>query len=138
MFLSAAPDPDGHWVWFAINAGFAAYDGYKAYKSGQGWKGVVKAATKGAIGGGKFKAVKRVYQKVQNYQSNRIARKMDFDSSAAKHMGESERYVPTQILAKAIVHGKKGKDGAKGYNSYSINMHKLEKSRPNNEVTPKN
>ena len=29
-------DPDGHWVWFAVNAGFAAYDGYKAYKSGKG------------------------------------------------------------------------------------------------------
>ena len=37
-------DPDGHWVWFAVNAGFATYDGYKAYKSGKGWKGVAKAA----------------------------------------------------------------------------------------------
>ncbi|WP_339210232.1 RHS repeat-associated core domain-containing protein [Aeribacillus sp. FSL K6-8210] len=25
-------DPDGHFVWMAINAGFAAYDGYKALK----------------------------------------------------------------------------------------------------------
>ena len=40
-------DPDGHWVWFAVNAGFAAYDGYKAYKSGKGWKGVAKAAAIG-------------------------------------------------------------------------------------------
>ena len=39
-------DPDGHWVWFAVNAGFAAYDGYKAYKSGKGWKGVAKAAAR--------------------------------------------------------------------------------------------
>ncbi|KML07875.1 DNRLRE domain-containing protein [Rossellomorea marisflavi] len=36
-------DPDGHYVWLAINAGFAAYDGYKAYKAGKksgkkGWK----------------------------------------------------------------------------------------------------
>ncbi|WP_176518863.1 RHS repeat-associated core domain-containing protein, partial [Bacillus wiedmannii] len=33
-------DPDGHWVWIAINAGFAAYDGYKAYKAGGNWKEV--------------------------------------------------------------------------------------------------
>lgn len=36
-------DPDGHYVWLAVNAGFAAYDGYKAYKAGKkagkkGWK----------------------------------------------------------------------------------------------------
>lgn len=28
-------NPDGHWVWLVVNAGFAAYDGYKAYKSGK-------------------------------------------------------------------------------------------------------
>nr|WP_276565610.1 RHS repeat-associated core domain-containing protein [Bacillus thuringiensis] len=33
-------DPDGHWVWIAVNAGFAAYDGYKAYKAGGNWKQV--------------------------------------------------------------------------------------------------
>jgi RHS repeat-associated protein len=36
-------DPDGHHVWLAVNAGFAAYDGYKAYKAGKkagkkGWE----------------------------------------------------------------------------------------------------
>ena len=30
-------DPDGYWVWIAINAGFVAYDGYKA---GGNWKEV--------------------------------------------------------------------------------------------------
>ncbi|TEA83588.1 type IV secretion protein Rhs [Bacillus thuringiensis F14-1] len=58
VFLSV--DPDGHWVWFAVNAGFAAYDGYKAYKSGKGWKGVAKAAAIGAIGGGKLKLTKTI------------------------------------------------------------------------------
>jgi uncharacterized protein RhaS with RHS repeats len=43
-------DPDGHFVWMAINAGFAAYDGYKAYKSGKGWKGVAVAAAFGFVG----------------------------------------------------------------------------------------
>ncbi|OQM47399.1 type IV secretion protein Rhs [Anoxybacillus sp. UARK-01] len=51
-------DPDGHFVWMAINAGFAAYDGYKAYKTGRGWKYVAKKTALGAIGGGKFKLVR--------------------------------------------------------------------------------
>ena len=51
-------DPDGHWVWMAINAGFAAYDGYKAYKTGRCWKYVAKKAALGAIGGGRLKAAK--------------------------------------------------------------------------------
>jgi len=50
-------DPDGHWVWLAINAGAAAYSAYKAYKSGKGWKGVAAAAAINFVGfGGKFKA----------------------------------------------------------------------------------
>jgi RHS repeat-associated protein len=36
-------DPDGHWVWLAINAGFAAYDGYKAYKAGKSKKQIAWA-----------------------------------------------------------------------------------------------
>ncbi|EAG0756258.1 hypothetical protein A7X98_03155 [Listeria monocytogenes] len=31
-------DPDGHWVWLAVNAGFAIYDGYKSYKKTKSWK----------------------------------------------------------------------------------------------------
>ena len=31
-------DPDGRWVWVAVNAGFAIYDGYKAYKAGKNKK----------------------------------------------------------------------------------------------------
>ncbi len=52
-------DPDGHFFWFVVNAGFAAYDGYKAYKSGKGWKGVAVAAAFGFVGGGRFKAAKQ-------------------------------------------------------------------------------
>ncbi|MBW0933479.1 hypothetical protein [Priestia megaterium] len=36
-------DPDGHWIWLAINAGFAAYDGYKAYKAGKSKKQIAWA-----------------------------------------------------------------------------------------------
>jgi RHS repeat-associated protein len=51
-------DPDGHFFWFVVNAGFAAYDGYKAYKTGRGWKYVAKKTALGAIGGGRFKLVR--------------------------------------------------------------------------------
>ncbi|MGP3611023.1 RHS repeat-associated core domain-containing protein, partial [Anoxybacteroides rupiense] len=51
-------DPDGHFVWMAINAGFAAYDGYKAYKSGKGWMYVAKKTALGAVGGRKLKLVR--------------------------------------------------------------------------------
>ncbi|MGS2751089.1 RHS repeat domain-containing protein, partial [Bacillus zanthoxyli] len=51
-------DPDGHSPTLLINAGFALYDGYGAYKSGKGWKGIAVAAAKGAVGGGKLKLAK--------------------------------------------------------------------------------
>ncbi|EFR94962.1 cell wall-associated protein [Listeria innocua FSL J1-023] len=52
-------DPDGHWVWLAINAGFAAYDGYKTYKKTKSWKKAGLAAGSSALGGGKFKLAKK-------------------------------------------------------------------------------
>ncbi|MEK5332836.1 hypothetical protein NSQ74_15375 [Lysinibacillus sp. FSL W8-0992] len=52
-------DPDGKWVWIAINAGFAIYDGYKAYKSGKNKKQIAWAVASNFIGIGK---VKRVYR----------------------------------------------------------------------------
>ena len=53
-------DPDGHFVWMAINAGFAAYDGYKAFKKG-GWKAAAIAVGVGLVGGAAFKAY-RIYK----------------------------------------------------------------------------
>ncbi|ANB57212.1 GIY-YIG catalytic domain protein [Anoxybacillus sp. B7M1] len=57
-------DSDGHFFWFVVNAGFAAYDGYKAYKSGKGWKGVAVAAAFGFVGGGRIKAAKQASHSV--------------------------------------------------------------------------
>ncbi|OMP27928.1 hypothetical protein BAE31_07155 [Bacillus sp. I-2] len=54
-------DPDGHWVWFVVNAGFAVYDGYKAYKSGKGWKGAALAAASNFGPRKIFKGAKRIY-----------------------------------------------------------------------------
>ncbi|MCU5259373.1 hypothetical protein OCD90_26915 [Bacillus pacificus] len=45
--------------WLAINAGFALYDGYNAYKSGASWKCVGMASAKGFVGGGRYGAAKR-------------------------------------------------------------------------------
>jgi len=118
-------DPDGHFVWMAINAGFAAYDGYKAFKKG-GWKAAAIAVGVGLVGGVGFKAGKVLYRA---YKVKSIAKKMRFDSTAFKHMRNRDRYVPRQILARTIVYGKKSKDGAKGYNKYTVTMHKLEKAR---------
>lgn len=54
----------------AINAGLAVYGGYKAYKSGKGWKGVAAAATFGFIGGGRIKAVKKIIHSVYTLTKN--------------------------------------------------------------------
>ncbi|WP_235600423.1 hypothetical protein [Aeribacillus pallidus] len=54
-------DPDGHFVWMAINAGFAAYDGYKAFKKG-GWKAATIAVGVGLVGGAAFKGAKIAYR----------------------------------------------------------------------------
>ncbi len=102
-------DPDGHWVWLAVNAGFAAYDGYKAYKAGKGWKGVAKAAAMGAIGGKLLKGAKVASRIYKSNKLRKVTKKINFDSTAGKHMGNSGRYVPIQIQARAIVYGKKNK-----------------------------
>ncbi|MFC5774102.1 RHS repeat-associated core domain-containing protein [Ectobacillus antri] len=51
-------DPDGHFFWLAVNAGFAAYDGYKAYRAGATVGGIVGAAALGAVGGSRIKGAK--------------------------------------------------------------------------------
>ncbi|KXZ13078.1 hypothetical protein AXI58_05200 [Bacillus nakamurai] len=120
-------DPDGHWVWLAINAGFAAYDGYKAYKSGKGWRGVAKAAAYGFVGGGRFKLTKRAYSSIRNIykvkKTKRIAKKFKYDSTAYKR-AKNGRYVPRRHIASTIVYGKRKHDGAKGYSAYYSTMYK--------------
>lgn len=54
-------DPDGHFVWLAVNAGFAVYDGYKAFKKG-GWKAAAIAVGVGLVGGAAFKGAKIAYK----------------------------------------------------------------------------
>ena len=69
-------DPDGKWAWAV---GFAAYDGYKAYKSGKGWKGVAIAAGVGLIGGGIIKGAKigrKAYKAGKLSRTYRTAKKV--------------------------------------------------------------
>lgn len=68
-------DPDGHFVWMAINAGFAAYDGYKAYKSGKGWKGVAFSAAFGFVGGGRLKVARSAGLAAEKYLARRLGAK---------------------------------------------------------------
>ncbi|SFA43460.1 RHS repeat-associated core domain-containing protein [Anoxybacillus pushchinoensis] len=68
-------DPDGHFVWMAINAGLAAYDGYKAYKAGKGWKGVAFSAAFGFVGGGRLKAARSAGLAAEKYLARRLGAK---------------------------------------------------------------
>ncbi|MEM5640838.1 RHS repeat-associated core domain-containing protein [Bacillus toyonensis] len=65
-------DPDGHWVWLAVNAGFAASDGYRAYKSGSNWKGIVAAGAIGFVGGSRVKVVRASLQAMKRSLSRYI------------------------------------------------------------------
>ncbi|MGH0633354.1 RHS repeat-associated core domain-containing protein [Bacillus pacificus] len=60
VFLSVDPDPDGYFAWMVLNAGFAAYDGYKAYKK-NGWKAATVAVGAGLVGGVAFKGARLAY-----------------------------------------------------------------------------
>ncbi len=82
-------DPDGHFVWMTINAGLAAHDGYKAYKSEKGWKGVAVAAAFGFVGGGRIKAAKQashsVYLLTKNSKVVYVGRTKNVVSRSSAH-----------------------------------------------------
>lgn len=53
-------DPDGHLAWMVLNTGFAAYDGYQAYKK-SGWKAAAVAVGVGLVGRAAYKGAKLAY-----------------------------------------------------------------------------
>ncbi|MFT8319897.1 MAG: RHS repeat-associated core domain-containing protein [Bacillus sp. (in: firmicutes)] len=53
-------DPDGDFFWLTVNVGFAAYDGYKAYRAGGSAAKIAGAAALGLAGGSRYKAAKKV------------------------------------------------------------------------------
>lgn len=83
-------DPDGHWVWFVVNAGFAVYDGYKAHKSGKDWKGVAVATVSGFLGGGKLKGAKRAYNFAKS-SGKRKVKSVDWDHIKSGHSAKSKK-----------------------------------------------
>jgi 5-methylcytosine-specific restriction endonuclease McrA len=76
-----------------INAGFAVYDGHKAYKTGRGGKGVANKTTLDTIGGEKFKLVRSAASYIIKGQ-RAIER-----YNTVKHYGRT----PTPKVRKAIL-----------------------------------
>lgn len=146
-------DPDGHWVWFVVNAGFAVYDGYKAHKSGKGWKGVAVAAASGFLGGGKLKGAKKVFstgkksyklsrKKVKakrTYSSYRDvtkkgSRTKNYSTNVSKR--DFEKNLRRQGWKKSVHNGNvitMTKDGRK----YSLRSHAKSTPFPTAEYTPR-
>lgn len=81
-------DPDGNYFWLAVNAGFAAYDGYKAYKAGRakGKRGWALAGSVAWASGSSFAKVGHIKKagKILKVASNggRAANKLKPDSKA--------------------------------------------------------
>jgi len=122
-------DPDGHWVWLAINAGFAAYDGYKAYKAGKSKKQIAWAVASNFIKVGYIKKASRVLRLDKKGRLVRAARLKELvnDTRAPKHV---RGYIKTQMRHRKL-NGRKrhltnpkgfelaherGKEARKGYN----------------------
>jgi hypothetical protein len=98
-------DPDGHWVWLAVNAGFAVYDGYKAYKAGKGWKGVAWAAASNFGPGKVFKGAKKALGFAKG--AHRNSKK----SKAKNHLYEIYDRGSGKIVKSGISFGRISKSG---------------------------
>ena len=112
-------DPDGHWVWFAVGAGFAAYDAYKTYKKTKSWKkagwAAAKSAATSAAFGGAFKVLGRGLKFARSVYKSRtsvigLAKRLKFTKTAASRLSNPKRYMPNYVIANTIKYGKKSKD----------------------------
>ncbi|PIC05763.1 hypothetical protein CS060_03230 [Anoxybacillus flavithermus] len=90
-------DPDGHFFWFVVNAGFAAYDGYKAFKKG-GWKAAAIAIGVGLVGGAAFKGAKIAYRVYKARRAQRFLGKLNlqFFASVSKKSVLKGAMLPTK------------------------------------------
>lgn len=82
-------DPDGHVFWLAINAGFAAYDMYKAHKKGKSWKGVAAAGAIGFIGGSRFKLGRKAIKVAVKLRTGRYKQSYRSAKKVQKSVGGS-------------------------------------------------
>ncbi|MFW3578679.1 hypothetical protein [Vagococcus fluvialis] len=117
-------DPDGHWVWFAVGAGFSIYDGYKTYKKTKSWKKAGWAAAKSAATsvaiGGAFKVAGRGLKFAHSAYKARnpvlkLAKRVKYTNTVANRMANPSRYVPKYHVANTMKYGRKATDsGARG------------------------
>ncbi|MEF7657824.1 DNRLRE domain-containing protein [Bacillus thuringiensis] len=100
-------DPDGHAAWLAINAGFALHDGYKAYKSGSNWKGVVAAGAIGFVGGSRIKAAKHAVYALKNSKGaiRYIGRTSNVKARKSAHERGKHGDLQMHVLAKNLSYG---------------------------------
>ncbi|EAE8348015.1 type IV secretion protein Rhs [Listeria monocytogenes] len=118
-------DPDGHWVWLAVNAGFALYDGYKSYKKTKSWKKAGIAAIKGAVGGGKLKAAGKAMRSLKVISKRKYRQKFKNDRIPLRAKRFIRYYEGKGHRPKGYAHGKyKNKEGrlpkGKTYREYDI------------------
>lgn len=116
-------DPDGYWVWLAVNAGFAAYDGYKA---GKNKKQIAWAAASNFGPSKAFKGAKSVVGLAKKINGNSLL------STKANHGYEIYRKVNgKKRIVKVSISG--GKISQKG-KSYRATRQANKWSRKSGEV----
>ncbi|WP_324699060.1 RHS repeat domain-containing protein [Geobacillus icigianus] len=96
-------DPDGHFPWLLINAGLAAYEGYKAFKKG-GWKAAAIAVGVGLVGGAAFKGAKIAYRA---YKAKKAKKLLAYIGQKSKYInktkGKSVRNIGTDVKVLSFV-----------------------------------
>ncbi|MCY8130359.1 Wall associated protein, partial [Bacillus spizizenii] len=125
-------DPDGHWVWLVVNAGFAAYDGYKAYKSGKGWKGAAWAAASNFGPGKIFKGAKRAYSfaKIASKRRSAVKKAWQQERDLIIRTGKGTRKWSNKRKAEIVRKGKA--KGIIGHHINNVKHHPRLAGNPNN------
>ncbi len=125
-------DPDGHIAWLAVNAGWAAIDGYRAYKAGKGWKGVAGAAAWGFIGGSKFKAAKKLYSsaKIATQRRSAVRNAWKQERDMIIRTGKGTRNWSNKRKAEIVNKGKA--KGMIGHHINNVRHHRDMAGNPNN------
>ncbi|MGE6415603.1 DNRLRE domain-containing protein [Planococcus kocurii] len=117
-------DPDGNYFWLAVNAGFAAYDGYKAYKAGRakGKRGWALAGSVAWASGSSFARVGHLKKagRILGVHANKVDgrpatlyKKLDRDGNflkwgITKHADPNKRYSKKQRNGGNVLTVKRG------------------------------
>lgn len=85
-------DPDAHWAWAVVNAGFAVYDGYKAYKAGKNKKQIAWAVASNFVGLGHMKKVGKVLGLAKKSRSTPLQKGIPYSSQLGWENGRIAKY----------------------------------------------